>query len=216
MKYLLNQAGEPNSPNEDSCRARRAKRWVATLAPSPVERVKGRRQGDPVVRPHRTMTGTAFPLDQLSKEIEAVRPRVLRHARRAASDPHKAEDAVQEAICRAISSNTVEPLRVGAWLTTVTQNILIDESRKLSRAAKKLAGAAEEHHPDPCEEIVDADTARTAEKVMDRLNPLQREILLSVATGESVKDISARTGHSIRSVEGHLRRARSLMRSWLS
>jgi RNA polymerase sigma factor (sigma-70 family) len=210
---VMNLAGEPPGPDEDS-------RVSTSRLGSEQTETRCHLRGltdDATVPINVDMTQIAYPLDQLTREIEAVRPWVLRHAQRASRDADRAEDAVQEAICRAIyNNNKLEPRRVGAWLTTVANRILIDESRRSSRAAHRLAGLAEEHHPDPAEEIVDTDTADAAREAMARLSPVQREVLYSVAAGDSIRDISVKTGLSIRSVEGHLRRARQLMRSWLS
>lgn len=149
----------------------------------------------------------------LSEALEAIRPRLLRYAKRATWHAHDAEDAVQEALCRAMSHADLRLEGLPAWLSRVTTNILVDYGRR-QRHSTLVADTSlpEEPVPDPADDVVDRQMARSMLDLVLRLSDNERDILLLLAAGESVQRIACRTGATSRSVEGHLRRARKKLR----
>lgn len=152
------------------------------------------------------------PQPQVSDMLETLRPSVLSRARRRAWHAD-VEDAVQEALCRALARDDLRVDGLEAWLGRVTANILADDGRRL-RYSTPLAAEhlPEEVVPDPTEEVIDHQTAHAMLERLSRLSEIQRDILLSLADGQSIQQIACRKGVTPRSVEGHLRRARKTLR----
>lgn len=150
---------------------------------------------------------------QVCEVLEELRPDLLRRARRSAWHRHDAEDAVQEALCRALARDDLRIEGLYAWLGRVTTNILVDNGRR-GRYSTPIAAddLPEEPVPDPADDVIDHEMARGMIDRLSQLSDIQRDILLCVADGQSIQEIACRRGITPRSVEGHLRRARKTLR----
>lgn len=69
--------------------------------------------------------------------------------------------------------------------------------------------------PDHSEEVLEKLLAALAYSILESLSPMQRAVLTDVSRGLSVTDIAKNRQLTIRSVEGHLRRARAKVRRHL-
>lgn len=143
-----------------------------------------------------------------------------RYAVSRGSRPEDADDVVQEAIYRALmhfDGSTAAPLE--AWLRLVVARLVVDQQRLRLRQERVMSrlgcGSGETAPMDPFEEIAERALAAGARALVERLSPVQKDVLLAVAGGESVAEIAQRTGRTLRSVEGHLRRARKILRAHL-
>lgn len=135
-------------------------------------------------------------------------------------DPWLAEDAVQEAFCRALERwprLVAARVDLAAWLFVVARNAARDARR---RSARWVLGAVASPARDTAslEEGVetDLDVERLA-RALRRLPPPQREvILLHYYDGCSVDEIARRTGVLAGTVKSRLHRARRALRRLLS
>jgi RNA polymerase sigma-70 factor (ECF subfamily) len=143
---------------------------------------------------------------------------VLRYGVRLTSDPHAAEDAVQEAMLRAWRNRHVLDASRGSirgWLLTVVRNIIIDRSR--ARASRP---AEVPEFPDvPPVERDHADRLATAidvYAVLKKLRPEYREVLIELYYRDrSAADTAALLGIPLGTVKSRayygLREVRALM-----
>lgn len=147
-----------------------------------------------------------------------ILPGLLSHARRrGAINVEDAEDAVQEAICRSLERD-MSGDALTRWLYVVTRNLVVDRHR----GQKRLQDPASRRDQDVLtsdplmEEIEDADVARSIQQIVQRLPGLQREVLQAVCSGRTVAEFALARGISVRAAEGHLRRARKVVRRRLA
>ncbi|MGP5251106.1 sigma-70 family RNA polymerase sigma factor [Brachybacterium alimentarium] len=111
--------------------------------------------------------------DELARDLERERPRLLALATRVLGDPDEAQDIVQQAWLRlAAADRDIENLP--AWLTTVTTRLCLDRLRRRTPVPEEeipLEAAA----PDPAEDVALADTVGAAlQLVLERLSPNER------------------------------------------
>ena len=142
---------------------------------------------------------------------------LVRDVERRTRDRAEAEDIVQEAFCRALTmADTLDPDRVPAWLATVAKNLAVDSWRKKQKEVRlnDSLPARAALAPDHSDRVVDKELARAASGFIATLPAAQRDALLGLATGLSVAQIALSKRRSKRSVEGHLRRGRHLVRRW--
>lgn len=152
-----------------------------------------------------------------TQQLARVRGSLIRHARRrGASCPQDAEDAAQEAICRALERR-VDADHLEAWLYVVTGNLVMDILRYRRRV--KADVTPDEVHlsgRDLFDEIEDAEIARVAQMLIVDLPVPQKGVLLAIFKGETIRQYAAQDGGSVRSAEGHLTRARKSLRQRLA
>lgn len=169
----------------------------------------------------RTMSGAAL-MDGMNGahvlDLEVlVKQDLARYAVCRGSRVEDAEDIVQEAICRALvhfDRSSGSPLE--AWVKLVIRRLVIDHRRSEATEKRLASKLPRQVVFDPCDDVVDRALARYADVLLDQLPIAQRDILIAIYDGESVAQIASRMGRSVRSVEGHLRRARSNLRILLS
>ena len=115
---------------------------------------------------------TRTTLDQTA-EFEQQRPRLLRVAGRVLSDPHEAEDVVQNAWLR-MDAADVDIDNLPGWLTTVTTRLCLDRLRARIPVPEADVDVVETA-PDAFEEIALAETVGVALHILlDRLTPAER------------------------------------------
>jgi RNA polymerase sigma factor (sigma-70 family) len=151
-------------------------------------------------------------------DIATLRTHLVRKAARHGL-PQDAEDAAQETLCRALARRSeLEMERVAGWLSVVAKNVTTDHHRAQARLNVLRTRLLHRHetHDDHSDEVLDGIFARQAVAAVEALPPLQREVLTSVASGNTIAEIADDKKLSTRSVEGHLRRARQSVRRWLS
>lgn len=147
------------------------------------------------------------------EQIGQLRVDLVSYAlRRGARGRPDAEDAAQEAICRALE-RSVSGGYFEAWLHVVARNFVADDLRykrrfQATEPGEELAGS----EIDELGRIEDADVIRVVQSAIFSLPPKQRRAVQAIAGGETVAQFSTREGISRRSVEGHLRRARLNLR----
>ncbi|MFM9371455.1 sigma-70 family RNA polymerase sigma factor [Streptomyces sp. Da 82-17] len=184
----------------------------------------------PVRRPHRTGPGPDGPdgLDPAGpgEAVDAARwhrawshrEQLLRVARRRSMSAEDAEDAVHEAMVRAMEHPHLDDDRLGAWLTTVTIRLCVDRYRQVSREAEvrtsprlTLPAAV------PVEDSVcDRAEARWLAARSGELPARQAEALWLKSEDLDVAQVAKKMGLSYRTVESLLARARRTLRSALA
>lgn len=141
----------------------------------------------------------------------AEAPRLVRFLRKRLPRTEDPQDFVQEAFARLAGSNPRTLLRnPEAYLQRIVRNLLIDRSRRDARI--RTVAFAEELDvpiaPDQDREIEASDMKRLYRDAVDRLPARTREVfLLSRVEEIAYKDIAARLGISIRTVEWHVAEA---------
>ena len=82
------------------------------------------------------------------------REQLLKVARRRSMSVEDAEDAVHEAMLRAVENRHVDGDRLGAWLTTVTMRLCVDRYRQVNREAEVRSRSTLAPGPIPVDEVV--------------------------------------------------------------
>ena len=115
---------------------------------------------------------TRTTMDQTAA-FEQQRPRLLRVAERVLSDPHEAEDVVQNAWLRMDAADG-DIDNLPGWLTTVTTRLCLDRLRARIPVPEADVNVIETV-PDASEEIALAETVAVALHILlDRLTPTER------------------------------------------
>ncbi|MFG3116683.1 RNA polymerase sigma factor [Streptomyces sp. NPDC048197] len=146
------------------------------------------------------------------------REHLLRVARRRSMSVEDAEDAVHEAMVRAMENAHVEDERLGAWLTTVTMRLCVDRYRQVNREAEVGSRSTPTPHSiAPVDEVVcdRAEATWLANRSGD-LPARQAEALWLKSEDLDVGQVARKMGLSYRTVESLLARARRTMRNSLA
>jgi RNA polymerase sigma factor (sigma-70 family) len=165
-------------------------------------------------RPQRT-TGATVGLDREGFHLDAVyrseAPRLARFLRKRLPRTEDPQDFVQEAFARLAGSSPNSLLRnPEAYLQRIVRNLLIDRSRRAIKVQYVELGddLGVAVAPDQAHEIEASDTRRLYRTAVDALPARTREVfLLSRVEDIGYKEIAARLGISIRTVEWHVAEA---------
>ncbi|MGX1673554.1 RNA polymerase sigma factor [Streptomyces sp. NPDC055400] len=150
--------------------------------------------------------------------IWSHRDRLLEVAGRGSMSAEDAEDAVHEAMLRAVERPELDDERLGDWLRSVTVRLCADRHQQVRReveagrrAMAATAGAA------PLDEVVcDREEARWLARRSGGLPARQAEALRLRAEDLDVGQVARRMGLSYRTVESLLARARRTLRQALA
>ena len=130
--------------------------------------------------------------------------------------PCEADDVVQETLCRAFEQQrSVGETPCDQWLRVVASRVIVDHYRITAKDTKVIARLHVLPIPDHSEEVEDKLVASCAISILHSLPPMQRAVLTDISRGLSTADIARERQLTIRSVEGHLRRARAKVREHL-
>ncbi|CAN7184679.1 RNA polymerase sigma factor [Pseudorhodoferax sp. LjRoot39] len=150
-------------------------------------------------------------------EIVACIPGLRRYARALVSDRDRADDLVQDTLERAWSRWAMWQRRgeVRAWLFGIMHNQFIDRLRAQRSRPEDSAGDALPEQPQrPLQN--DALELRDLDRVLQRLPPEQREVLLLVAVEElSYQEVAGAIGVPLGTVMSRLSRARARLQEEL-
>lgn len=139
---------------------------------------------------------------------------LLAIARRRLPCADDADDAVAEAMLRAVQFDELDEDRIGAWMTRVLINLCIDHNRERGREPRRrqYTQMIEMSTPTPEDVVVDRAAAATACRRLRGLPPSQQEALLLRAHGLSVPEVAARLGVGYKAAESLLSRGRAAVR----
>ncbi|MFE7545617.1 sigma-70 family RNA polymerase sigma factor [Streptomyces platensis] len=156
--------------------------------------------------------------DERWQRMWSHREHLLRVARRRSMSVEDAEDAVHEAMVRAMENPHVEDERLGAWLTTVTMRLCVDRYRQVRREAEVgTRSTVTPHAIAPVDEVVcDRAEAKWLANRSGELPARQAEALWLKSEDLDVGQVARKMGLSYRTVESLLARARRTMRSSLA
>ncbi|MGW0735351.1 sigma-70 family RNA polymerase sigma factor [Streptomyces sp. NPDC002851] len=148
------------------------------------------------------------------------REQLLKVARRRSLSAEDAEDAVQEAMLRAVENPRLDldDPRLGAWLTTVTMRLCIDRYRQVNREAEvRRIPRLVAPRPAPVDEVVcDRAEAKWLAFRSEELPARQAEALRLKAEDRDVGQVAQEMGLSYEAVESLLARARRTLRNSLA
>lgn len=158
------------------------------------------------------------PVDGRWQRMWSHREHLLKVARRRSMSVEDAEDAVHEAMLRAVENPHIDDERLGAWLTTVTMRLCVDRYRQLNREAEVSSRSAlVAPEPVPVEEVVcDRAEAKWLERRSRSLPARQAEALRLKSEDLDVGQVATHMGLSYEATESLLARARRAMRSSLA
>jgi RNA polymerase sigma factor (sigma-70 family) len=149
---------------------------------------------------------------RIALTVQRERGRLLRYIRRRIADATEAEDILQDAFFELVAAARVtQPIeQVGAWLTRVVRNRIVDRFRRQSVRASapaipvgagargeiaKLLPAAD---GDPHTEALRAQLLAELEGAIAELPPQQRAVFIAhELEGVTFRELAARTGVSI-------------------
>ena len=147
-------------------------------------------------------------------EIVACIPSLRRYARGLVSDRDRADDLVQDTLERAWSRLSMWQKRgeVRAWMFGIMHNQFVDRLRAQRSRPEDSAG---DDVPDVPQRPVQADAleVRDLDRLLQRLPPEHREVLLLVGVEElSYQEVAIAIGVPIGTVMSRLSRARARLR----
>ncbi|MBC9725221.1 RNA polymerase sigma factor [Streptomyces sp. TRM68367] len=163
------------------------------------------------------MSGTSAVEVERWLAVWQYRDVLLRAARRRTASTEDAEDAVQEAMVRAMEGRRIDDARLGAWLMSVTLRLCVDSHRDRVREQRRWARTSvsvpavgvDEHVCDRAEAVWAAD-------VVARLPTRQVRALRLRAMGLTVAEVAHRLGVNYRTAESLLARARKTVKAALA
>ncbi|MFP1630060.1 sigma-70 family RNA polymerase sigma factor [Streptomyces sp. 5K101] len=153
------------------------------------------------------------------QRIWGHREALLRVARRRSASPEDAEDAVHEAMVRAMERPELDDERLGGWLTTVTMRLCVDRHRQVAREAEVHQRAARGLPGYVTVEDGVCDRAEAhwlTRRGREELPGRQAEALGLQVQGLELGQIAQRMGLSYRAVQSLLARARKTLRGVLA
>lgn len=175
---------------------------------------------------------------QIAAAVRRERPRLLAFIRRRIDDAAEAEDILQEALYELVAAARLEqPVeQVGAWLTRVARNRIIDRFRRKRpelladrSALSEPEGGIEELLPaadgTPETEVMRAVLLEEIETAIAALPREQREVFVAQELdGVSFRELAERTGVSINTLLSRKRyavrtlreRLQAVYEEWLS
>jgi RNA polymerase sigma-70 factor, ECF subfamily len=154
-----------------------------------------------------------LPAD-IGQALVALLPRLRRYALVLSRDSDLANDLVQAACERALStaSGPGESVPFEAWMFTIARNVWIDRGRKLQTQGVHVDIEDHQDHaasPAVDEELSARNELAQVQQAIDTLPAEQRELLLLVCVDElSYKDAAAVLGLPMGTVMSRLARAR--------
>lgn len=160
----------------------------------------------------------------LNELIEATSPWLLGIAQAMLSDPHEAEDVVQDVFVRLWQQDlagTEGEGRILPWLLRVTRTRTIDRLRSRRRREKLERGLLQQEeagHHVPAHEPNDAaipgwHVHRGVHEALNRLPPAQREVVeLAYFQGLTQSEVAVRTGLPLGTVKTRTRLAFEYLR----
>jgi RNA polymerase sigma-70 factor, ECF subfamily len=147
--------------------------------------------------------------------LEAVIPKMRRYARSLTRDPVKADDLVQETVCRAIAKQHLfrPDTNLRAWLFTLMHNQYVNDVRRENRESATL-------HIDDVEATLIATTDPTSSRQLQELDQAlgllpteQRQVILLVGLeGMSYEEVAMILNVPIGTVRSRLSRGRDQLR----
>ena len=155
--------------------------------------------------------------------VREYRPQLLGHARRRLGCPEAAEDAVQEALVRALRAmpRFNGNYRVGPWLHRILSNVCSDEGNRQRRASEKTERWASNDRaltPPPSTEAelgLDIDDTELLDAI-DNLSEQYREALMLRFVDElSYEEVAQVSGVSEENARARVSRARNAVRAAL-
>ena len=126
--------------------------------------------------------------------------------------PADAEDLAQEAILKSLEASREDKAR--AYLDRAAESIVIDQARKM----KGVELVEMEEWMEPLSEPLEDALIRSEEmdemyrRINTRLTPENSQIMLLVAQGDTMEEISASTGLSVSAVEARVYKSKEKLR----
>lgn len=149
------------------------------------------------------------------RAVATMRPMLVRIGLAQGVSLEDAEDAAQEALVRAVTSDNLDMTRAEAWLTRVTQRLCIDRHRQRTRDERLQLRIApvDALCPSPEDAVCDQALGEWALRHADLLAPRERDVLFARADGHDAAAAAHLLGLTYKSAESAYTRARAKMRA---
>ncbi len=155
--------------------------------------------------------------------VREYRPQLLGHARRKLGCPEAAEDAVQEALVRALRAmpRFNGNYLVGPWLHRILSNVCSDEGNRLRRDSEKTERfASNDRALNPPSSIedelgLDIDDSELADAVGNLSEQYREALMLRFVEELSYEEVAAKAGVSEENARARVSRARNAVRAAL-
>lgn len=163
--------------------------------------------------------------DAFAQLVERYQTPVYNLAYRMLGDANDAEDAAQETFLRAYAQlqRFHGDQKFASWLLSIAAHYCIDRLRRrtrflwLSLDDDALSEALTTDAPEPEDETLRREDAREIERLLERLSPAHRlVVVLRYWYDQSVEEIARTTGDSVGAVKVKLHRARRALERELS
>jgi RNA polymerase sigma-70 factor (ECF subfamily) len=157
-------------------------------------------------------------MEDFGSRLEAQIPRLRRYARVLCRDPERADELVQDSLCRAIrKAHLFQPgSNLRAWLFTILHNLYVNSVRRGTRESINVP--LQDVEPVLMERPAQGGglTLRDLGRTMTRLTEEQRQVLLLVGLeGMSYDEVASILGVPVGTVRSRLSRGREELRRML-
>lgn len=156
-------------------------------------------------------------LAQDETDIVACIPSLRRYARGLTADRDRADDLVQDTLERAWGRFSMWQKRgeIRTWMFGIMHNAFVDRTRSQHARPEDSAGDQVPEVPERASQT-DRLEVRDLDRLLQRLSPEQREVLLLVAVEElSYQEVARAIGVPVGTVMSRLSRARERLRAEL-
>ncbi len=140
------------------------------------------------------------------------REHLLRIARRRTVCEFDAQDAVSEALIRAMHADDLDESRIVNWLTTVTVNLCTDLARERARSRRARSHLRAVPEPSAEQRVLDRELRAAIIRRLSRLPERQREAIMLRAAGFGVDDIARELDVGYGAAQSLVKRARAELR----
>ncbi len=151
----------------------------------------------------------------LARELDAQREPLRRLAAALLGDTHAAEDVVQDAFAAALA-RAERPLGLGQWLRAVVRRLALDARRRASRRNAREIAAARPERSDEADSLERLELVESlAREVRGLDEPFRTALVLRYFDGLAPREIAAKLGVPLATVESRLVRALERLRERL-
>jgi RNA polymerase sigma-70 factor (ECF subfamily) len=159
--------------------------------------------------------GSGMQVDDLSRLMAAMRPRLHRYCARMVGSAIDGEDVVQEALAKAASADPYGIEQPERWLFRIAHNTALDALRRRRRRGEQGAALDPEGVGDPRAAADTRVAASETLRVFLGLTTVQRSVVILVdVLGHSLAEVGAILQITVAAAKAALQRGRERLKAW--